>query len=150
MLQDSVSQTLTDINDGVVILKRVSDPKNGMSPSLGKKRSLTPITITSDSSEEEMNLIGETPRVKFQDKIMRKKFEAFTRKIKRAEFKQKLPPMEKPSKVKYSQSLPPWMIDSSKRPSELITKANKVSIYHSKTKKGGETPFFTNDSMGSR
>ena len=58
-----------------------------MSPSLGKKRALTPITITSDSSEEEMNLIGETPRIKFQDKIMRKKFEAFTRKIKRAEFR---------------------------------------------------------------
>ena len=62
MLQNSVSQTLTDINDGVVILKRVSDPKNGMSPSLGNKRALTPISRTSDSSEEEMNMIGETPR----------------------------------------------------------------------------------------
>ena len=58
-----------------------------MNPSLGNKRALTPNTMTSDSTEEEVNLNRENPRQRFQDKIMQKKFEAFTRKIKRAENK---------------------------------------------------------------
>ena len=82
---------------------------------------------------------------------MRKKFDAFTRKIRNADFKTKLQTPTKISKLKASKSLPPWIEHGDKGNLGLKSKANKVSIAHSKSKgkDGADTPFFTNTSMGS-
>ena len=122
-----------------------------MSPTLSKQKAIAPISLTTDSSDEDLAGAGDSPRKRIHEKIMRKKFDAFTKKIRKAELKTKLRTPSKISKLKASQSLPPWIEHGEKSNLGLKSKANKVSIAHSKSKgkDGADTPFFTNTSMGS-
>ena len=58
-----------------------------MSPTLSKQKAMAPISLTTDSSDEDLAGTGDSPRKRIHEKIMRKKFDAFTRKIRNAEFK---------------------------------------------------------------
>ena len=76
-----------DIQDGVVVFKRVAPPKSGNSPTLVNMRTLTPMSITSETSDDDLNGSAENSGKRIHERIMRKKYDAFTRKLRKAELK---------------------------------------------------------------
>ena len=82
-----VQSFVKDIHDGVVEFRRVAPPKNGIITSSLIEKTLTPISITSETSEDELNDLTENSAKKIREKIQRKKYEAFTRKLRNKELK---------------------------------------------------------------